>query len=215
MSRFQFVNAVATSLMSALVVNVTFSFALEAAPRNTFPGRRIGGGTRGECTARPIVHLVPPSNVFSLGSSNLIGLLEGPSANPMPLEVILRPASGDGITSPGVKPFFRRTLGAAINRLVLVSVPAVSEPLLWESSYQCGADDGADEFGFITGSAPPALTLLSPGGDSEAVRLQKQLTSFQSACGSTTSLAHLKQEFDFGDEVIDDSWPQTVTVKCF
>ena len=43
---------------------------------------------------------------------------------------------------------------------MLVSVPSVSEPLLWESSYQCGADDGADEFGFITGSAPPALTLL-------------------------------------------------------
>ena len=215
MSRSQFVNAAATFLMSALVGNFICLPSLEAAPRNTFPGRRIGGGTRGECAARPIVHLVPPSNVFSLGSSNLIGLLEGPSANPMPLEVILRPASGDGITSPGVNPLFRRTLGAAINRLVLVSVPAVSEPLLWESSYQCGADDGADEFGFITGSAPPALTLLSPGGDSEAVRLQKQLTSFQSACGSTTSLAHLKQEFDFGDEVIDDSWPDAVTVQCF
>ena len=75
MTRFQFVNAVVTSLMSAFVVNFTFSFALKAAPRTTFPGRRVGGGTRGECAARPVVHLVPPSNMLSLGSSNSIAVL--------------------------------------------------------------------------------------------------------------------------------------------
>ena len=28
-----------------------------------FPGRRVGGGTRGECSARKIMHLVPESNI--------------------------------------------------------------------------------------------------------------------------------------------------------
>ena len=178
MPRLQFVNAIATSLLSALVVNVICCSALGAAPRNTFPGRRIGGGTRGECAARPVLHLVPSSNVFSLGSSNLIAVLEGPSANPMPLEVILRPASDDGLATPGVFPLLQRSLGAAVNRLVILSVPAASGPLLWESSYQCGQDEGADEFGFITASAPPALTLLLPGADSEAESFQQQLVSF-------------------------------------
>ena len=219
MSRFQFVNAVATSLMSALVVNVTFSFALEAAPRNTFPGRRIGGGTRGECAARPVVHLVPSSNVFSLGSSNLIAVLEGPSANPTPLEVILRPASDAGLATPGVTPLLQQSLGASVNRLVLLRVPAASTPVLWESSYQCDEDDdGADEFGFLTASAPPALTLLLPeadADDAEAVSLQQKLASLQAVCGSSTAVAPLKQAFDFGDDVIDDSWPETIKVQCF
>ena len=215
MPRLQFVNAIATSLLSALVVNVICCSALGAAPRNTFPGRRIGGGTRGECAARPVLHLVPSSNVFSLGSSSLIAVLEGPSANPMPLEVILRPASDDGLATPGVSPLLQRSLGAAVNRLVILRVPAASGPLLWESSYQCGQDEGADEFGFITASAPPALTLLLPGADSEAESFQQQLVAFQAACGNSTAVAPLRQAFDFGYEVIDESWPQDVTVQCF
>ena len=152
---------------------------------------------------------------FLLGSSSLIAVLEGPSANPMPLEVILRPASDDGLATPGVSPLLQRSLGAAVNRLVILRVPAASGPLLWESSYQCGQDEGADEFGFITASAPPALTLLLPGADSEAESFQQQLVSFQAACGNSTAVAPLRQAFDFGDEVIDESWPQDVTVQCF
>ena len=215
MSRFQSVNAVAALLMSALVVPMICASSGEAAPRSTFPGRRIGGGTRGECAARPMVHLVPSSNVFSLGNANLIALLEGPAANPMPLEVILRPASDDGFAAQDVSPLLQKSLGASVNRLVLLRVPAASSPLLWESSYQCGEDDGADEFGFVTASAPPALSLLLPEADSEAGPLQQQLVSLQAVCRSSTAVAPLKQAFDFGDEVIDDSWPETVTVQCF
>ena len=215
MSRFQSVNAVAALLMSALVVPMICASSGEAAPRSTFPGRRIGGGTRGECAARPMVHLVPSSNVFSLGNANLIALLEGPAANPMPLEVILRPASDDGFAAQDVSPLLQQSLGASVNRLVLLRVPAASSPLLWESSYQCGEDDGADEFGFVTASAPPALTLLLPEADSQVGLLQQQLASLQAVCGSSTAVAPLKQVFDFGDEVIDDSWPETVMVQCF
>ena len=215
MPRLQFVNAIAASLCSALMAHVICVGWAEAAPRNTFPGRRIGGGTRGECAARPLVHLVPSSNVFSLGSSNLIAVLEGPSADPMPLEVILRPASDDGLATPGVMPLLQKSLGASINRLVLLRVPAASSPLLWESSYQCGEDDGADEFGFVTASAPPALTLLLPEADAEAASLQQQLASLQSVCGNSTAVEPLKQVFNFGDDVIDASWPTTVKVQCF
>ena len=215
MSRFQCVHAVVTFLMSALVVHVICPSSWEATPRNTFPGRRIGGGTRGECAARPVVHLVPSSNVFFLGSANLIALLEGPAANPMPLEVILRSASDDGLATPAVPPLLQQSLGASVNRLVLLRVPAASSPLLWESSYQCEEDQGADEFGFVTASAPPALTLLLPAAASQAGSLQQKLASLQAVCGSSTAVAPLRQAFDFGDEVIDDSWPETVTVQCF
>ena len=215
MLRSKFVHLIATPLFTALAVNVMCAFASDAAPRNTFPGRRIGGGTRGECAARPLVHLVPTSNVFSLGSSRLVALLEGPSSDPMPLEVILRPASDDGIPLPVTQPLLERSLGAAVNRLVLLSVPAASGPLLWESSYQCGSDEGGGEFGFITASAPPALTLLLPGSDEQAASLQQKLASLHAACGESTDMAPLKQAFNFGDDVFDESWPQAVTVKCF
>ncbi len=191
--------------------------ALEAASRNAFPGRRVGGGTRGECAARPVVHLVPASNLFSPGPARLIALLEGPSPDPQPLGVTLRSASLNGIVEPDAAPLMHKQVPAAVNRLVLLSIPAATEPMLWESSYQCGGDDGGDEFGFITTSAPPARSLLLPDGSNEAQNRpqQSELAALKAACGNTAPLAHLKTVFQFDDDVIDDSWPEQVTVQCF
>lgn len=59
--------------------------------RSSFPGRRIGGGTRGECSARFLANLVPASSVYSPGAAKLIGLLEGPTASPGRCSSALRP----------------------------------------------------------------------------------------------------------------------------
>lgn len=47
----------------------------QANPRSTFPGRRVGGGTRGECSARTLVHLVPETSVYAPDASGLVGLV--------------------------------------------------------------------------------------------------------------------------------------------
>ena len=35
--------------------------------RSQFPGRRVGGGTRGECSARYLALIVNPDSIFSPG----------------------------------------------------------------------------------------------------------------------------------------------------
>ena len=77
------------------------------------------------------------------------------------------------------------------------------------------ADGEGDEFGFITTSAPPAVSLLVQQGGQEDQQLQQQLASLQKSCGATTPLAPLKTAFQLGDDVVDASWPQNVTVACF
>ena len=99
---------------------------------------------------RQIVHLVPASSVFAPGSTALIGLLEGPSSKPQPLELALRVAAADGSADAGAAPLVQKQVPAAANRLVLLSIPTVSRPLVWESSFRCDADEEGDEFGFIT-----------------------------------------------------------------
>ena len=218
MVRLQFVTAFTSSLLSAVLISVISTPVLEAAQRNSFPGRRVGGGTRGECAARPVVHLVPASNVFSPGESKLIGVLEGPSPAPQPLEIMLRSASVDGIADPDAAPLLQKLVPSAVNRLVLLSIPASALPMIWESSYQCDVDDGgADEFGFITSSALPARSLLLPDGSSEIQNQpqQRELVALKAVCGTSTPLAPLKAMFQFDDEVINDSWPEQVTVQCF
>ena len=189
---------------------------LQAASRNSFPGRRVGGGTRGECAARSIVHLVPSSSVFAPGDPSVIALLEGPSSNPQPLEIVLRFASEDGGFDPAAVPILQRELPGAKNRLVLLSFPSSQKALRWESSHRCGMERGGDEFGFITASAPPALSLLVPGsGDREDRKFQQLLANLQESCGRTAALQPLKTALQLGDEVISDSWPEQITVQCF
>ena len=41
-----------------------------------FPGRRVVGSTRAECTSRLLVHLVSPESVYSPGPSRYLALLK-------------------------------------------------------------------------------------------------------------------------------------------
>ena len=207
--------ALSASFFCLTSLLVTLS-EIQAAPRNSFPGRRVGGGTRGECAARSVVHLVPSSSVFAPGGSSLIAVLEGPSSNPQPLQIVLRVASADGGFDAADAPILQREVPGAQNRLVLMSLPSASKSLRWESSYQCGPEGGGDEFGFITASAPPALSLLVPGsGDRDDRHLQQVLANLQKSCGDTADLEPLKTALQLGDEVVNDSWPQAVSVMCF
>ena len=215
MARSLFSTVLASTLLGIFCVGSLLPKGVQAAPRDSFPGRRVGGGTRGECAARKIVHLVPPSSVFAPGATALIGWLEGPTSTPQPLEVTLRTAAADGSADAGAAPVVEKQVPAAANRLVLLSIPTGPRPLLWESSYRCGADDGSDEFGFITASAPPAVSLLVEQSGQVDQKLQQQLASLKVLCGATTPLAPLQTAFQIGDDVIDASWPQNVTVACF
>ena len=189
---------------------------LSAAPREAFPGRRVGGGTRGECASRPVVHVVPTSSVFAPGASALIAVFEGPSIDPQPLELILRVASSNGAVDASIDPLFQRVLPAGQNRLILLNIPPAQSPLTWETSYKCGSDTGDGEFGFITISAPPALSLLVTGeGGQDDQRLQQLLKNLQRSCGGTSALAPIKSELLLGDEVIVGTWSQELKVQCF
>ena len=144
MARSLSFNVLASALLGILCVGSLPSEAVKSAPRRTFPGRRVGGGTRGECAARLIVHLVPPSSVFAPGETAVIGWLEGPSSAPQAIDVSLRAAAADGSTDAGTAALVQKQMPAAANRLALLSIPGPPRPLLWESSYPCDADDGAD-----------------------------------------------------------------------
>ena len=112
--------------------------------RSTFPGRRVGGGTRGECSSRILAHLVPNSSVYSPGGSGDLGLVQGPIANPVSLTMTFTPSSGGGVES-------NRVLDAASVGLIVVRGVGIDRPTIWESSFNCNADDqsASDPLSFI------------------------------------------------------------------
>ena len=65
-----------------------------------FPGRRVGGGTRGECSARKIMHLVPESNIAFQNELGHFALIIGPSNDPKDIKINFKAVSYTHLTLP-------------------------------------------------------------------------------------------------------------------
>jgi len=187
----------------AAVVSLVLALLGQAAlaqpdSRNRFPGRRIGGGTRGVCTARLVAHLTPPNNIQHVDPTGpvRVAVLQGPTQKPYPLKISLegQPAMELSASSAGV---------------VVLSVPALSSDTTWQSSYLCpgGTPDSDDPLGFVAVAAPPALSLLRPSSDQE-----DQLPVFLTQCGGNVDLTQVKQWLDV--QSLPGEWPEQLPVRC-
>ena len=176
--------------------------------RNSFPGRRVGGGTRGECSARTLVHLVPDSSVFAPGSSGDLALVQGPTANPVSLTMTFKPEAG-GMSSSQMLP-------ATSAGVTLVRRATISAPTIWESGFDCASGDAAvsaDPLAFIETASPPAVSLLLPTGEAGDLKVQKALQSLRQSCGATAPAAETMAQFGLAD-VVTAEWPQQLPVRC-
>ena len=198
------------SLCGLLVQSMGAAVANEAL-RSTFPGRRIGGGSRGECAARLVINLVPRSSVFSSGSDDLLAVLQGPSPDPRPLEIAFSAydaAAGGAGTRVG-----QQVIPAGAASLVLLRSRASARPLLWESSYQCDADAAVDELSFISSEAPPAMSLLVADAQPDDAALQSSLSAWTGSCGGQLATQTVLRTA--GLKGLDVSqWPEELPVVC-
>ena len=182
--------------------------------RSSFPGRRVGGGTRGECTARLVANLVPKSNVFAPGSSGLVAILQGPSANLSPLIVAFKPANSTGVVQPGASLLESRELPPAPVGLVLLKAPSSAGVVQWESSYRCGGGAAdADPLNFISAGAPPAVSLLVKAAEPLDRLIQAELAQWKTQCGGTIAREQVAKTFGL-DELLGTDWPAQLPLRC-
>ena len=176
--------------------------------RNSFPGRRVGGGTRGECSARTLLHLVPDSSVFAPGASGDLALVQGPTANPVSLTMTFKPEAGGASTS--------QTLPASPAGVTLVSRSAITAPTIWESGFDCASGDAAasaDPLSFIETASPPAVSLLLSTPEASDTQVQKSLQALRQSCGGTVPAAETLAQFGLAD-LVTAEWPQQLPVRC-
>ena len=177
--------------------------------RSTFPGRRVGGGTRGECSARILVHLVPENSVFAPGATGILGLVQGPATNPVSLELSFHP---EGVGSAAT-----RTLPAASASLTLISGVDITVPTIWESTFNCETGDGVDSvqdpLAFTQTAFPPVLSLLLPDAEPVDKPVQMALASLRAKCGGTVPAAQTLAQFGLGD-LVTEEWPEQLPVRC-
>lgn len=184
-------------------------------PRSTFPGRRVGGGTRGECTARLLVHLVPENSVFSPGATRWLGLLQGPTQSPKQLMVDLRRLVAAGTLENAQDRLQQLRFPPSTAGVTLFRAP-LTKGVVWESSYQCRSTQPGnlgleDETGF---DAPPAISLLLDDNTIVDRHIQGQLRDLHGQCNRSVSKEQLITQFNLSSLDLSN-WPDDLPVRCF
>ena len=201
-------------LLSVLMLGAVLPAAASPQPRSSFPGRRVGGGTRGECTARLLVHLVPQNSVFAPDDERLIRILQGPTEDPKPLLVDLRRLATSGTVANAKSQVKNIRLDPSRVGISLFHAPE-ADGVVWESSYQCiepqpGVDSLSLDGGF---DAPPAITLLLAEPTPLDLSLQERLKALANQCDGSMSKERLIKDFSL--EALDlSSWPDRLPVRC-
>ena len=196
---------VGTFLLSGIVPRQVWA---QSNPRSTFPGRRVGGGTRGECSSRVVLHLVPESSVYAPATSADLAVVLGPAARPAPLKLTFRAKTGELST---------RTLPPTNAGLTLLRIPPLRTVTEWESSYVCksGGDAAAsaDPLNFIETTFPPALSLLLPSATASDSSVQTILRSLRDSCGGSVPTVATLAGFGL-DDLVTEGWPASLPVHC-
>ncbi len=184
--------------------------------RSVFPGRRVGGGSRGDCSSRMLAHLVPSNSEFAPASDGLIGLVEGQAASPRPLSVSFKPLrswqAGTGEGGATIKELQLSAQGPSVR---LIRIGPVKEPLVWETAYLCGdaaATSNSDPLAYIQTISPPALSLLKPSTSTTGATDRQALAKLASACGSQVSREQVVVAF--GLQEMATALTPTLPVLC-
>ena len=185
---------------------------------SAFPGRRLGGGTRGECSARKIMHLVPDNNILFHNSDGQIALIIGPSSSPKDVKIAFKPySSSDGNfkgPSPEIDELF---ISNSSEKVILLNIPKKKFTFTWESAFESCDDkeDSFDGFGFnfIQDNSPPAITLIAPESLKKKNNSEDKISWLSKYCGKNISQNELNKKFKV-DELFDENWAEEISVDC-
>ena len=185
---------------------------------SAFPGRRLGGGTRGECSARKIMHLVPDNNILFHNSEGQIALIIGPSSSPQDVKIAFKPySSPDGNfngPSPEIDELF---ISNSSEKIILLNIPKKKFPFTWESAFECSDDneESFDGFGFnfIQDNSPPAISLIAPESLQKKNNSEDKILWLSKYCGKNISQNELNKKFQI-NELFDENWLEEIYVDC-
>jgi len=175
---------------------------------------RSSGGTRGTCL-NVWAQLVPQSNRFNPGSSRLIALLQGPSAQLTTMAVAFSTLAGDPVGMQTLPP---QGVGVRLLKLPEAEQPMLQQPLVWESFPTCQPNKPPTRTTLVAeplleeSLRPKSLAVRSP--QSLVERSQQALKDLSKVCGGITNTKSLLEAFDFQVDEWAAKLPAQLPVSC-
>jgi hypothetical protein len=158
---------------------------------------------------------VPPSNRLNPGSSRLIALLQGPSAQPTAMAVAFSTLAGNPVGMQTLPP---QGVGVRLLKLPEAERSVLQQPLVWESFPTCQPNKPPTRTTLVAeplvdqNQSPKNVAVRSP--QALAVRSEQTLESLSKVCGGITNTKSLLEAFGFQVDEWAGKLPAQLPVSC-
>tara|TARA_Y100000739_G_scaffold54088_1_gene43618 strand:- start:35 stop:640 length:606 start_codon:yes stop_codon:yes gene_type:complete len=172
--------------------------------RSTFPTSRMGGGTRGLCGSRLIMHIVPVENKYTPDKTRLLAMYLGKTkeAKPLTVEIINNSQIEQKFNfEPSGEAFF------------IFKIQSIENTTLWKSYFNCSDIQSDNMINFMSNISNPVSTLISTESNLEQKKYQRFINKAHNKCGTTITNEEIKNLTSL-DEAISSKISENVSIIC-
>ena len=167
---------------------------VSASDRNTFPTSRIGGGTRGECASRLLIHVVPSANKYMPDKNRLLAVYLGKTkqSNPLIVQILYNNSFEHEMVF--------NSLGES---LLIFKIPKIEKNILWKSYFKCSDNYSDNMYNFISNHSIPVSTSISSDNNIENKKYRKFINKSYNSCGNSISKKDLEILTNLNKKIIN------------
>jgi hypothetical protein len=172
--------------------------------RSTFPTSRMGGGTRGLCGSRLIMHIVPVENKYTPDKTRFLAMYLGKTKEAKPLTVEI-------INNSQIEQ--KLNFEPSGEALFIFKIQSIENTTLWKSYFNCSDIQSDNMINFMSNISNPVSTLISTESNLEQKKYQRFINKAHNKCGTTITNEEIKNLTSL-DEAISSKISENVSIIC-
>jgi hypothetical protein len=172
--------------------------------RSTFPTSRMGGGTRGLCGSRLIMHIVPVENKYTPDKTRFLAMYLGKTKEAKPLTVEI-------INNSQIEQ--KLNFEPSGEALFIFKIQSIENNTLWKSYFNCSDIQSDNMINFMSNISNPVSTLISTESNLEQKKYQRFINIAHNKCGTTITNEEIKNLTSL-DEAISSKISENVSIIC-
>ena len=179
---------------------------VHATDRSIFPSSRMGGGTRGQCGSRLMIHIVPSENTYSLDQNKLLAIYLGKTKDAKPLTI----SFNDLKTNEQYEEILFDPFGESV---LVFKITEISNNVLWNSQFNCAELESNNPISFISNNSNPVSTLITSINNKANYQYQKFINQAYYKCGSRISSNELTSLMSLENN-IKNELSKSISIVC-
>ena len=172
--------------------------------RSTFPTSRMGGGTRGLCGSRLIMHIVPVENKYTPDKNRLLAMYLGKTKEAKPLTVEI-------INNSQIET--KLNFEPSGESLFIFKIQSIENATSWKSYFNCSDMQTDNMINFMSNISNPISTKISKKNTLEQKKYQKFINRAYQKCGTSITNNEIKKITGLEKE-ISNKISENVNIIC-